>query len=156
MAKEINKKNPPKVLVKETAEKTVAKKNVRYIEAIGRRKTSTARVRIFPAAKESFMINGKDGNKYFATDELYKIISDPFNKTKLNEKWSVTVLVSGGGYHSQAEAIRHGLSRALVAHDEGLRVKIKKMGFLKRDPRMKERRKFGLKKARKAPTWSKR
>jgi small subunit ribosomal protein S9 len=134
-------------------EKTATKK---YIEAVGRRKTSTARVRIKEASKNSFVVNEKEMPVYFMTGELAKIVSDPFTKLKLEEKFDVSVKVSGGGIHSQAEAVRHGLSRALIERDEELRTKLKKVGFLKRDPRMKERRKFGLKKARKAPQWSKR
>lgn len=127
-----------------------------YIEKIGRRKTSTARVRIFESSKPTFTVNGMDAKDYFKTEDQKQIIQDPVLKAKPNKKWSVEVKVSGGGIHSQSEAIRHGLSRALVASEEELHTKIKKLGFLKRDPRSKERRKFGLKKARKAPQWSKR
>ncbi len=130
-------------------------KTKKYIEAIGRRKTSTARVRLTPAAKTSFSINGKDGNVYFATTELRSIIRGPF-ETKDTAHYEVEVKVSGGGSHSQSEAVRHGISRALVKEKEESRGELKKLGFLKRDPRAKERRKFGLKKARKAPQWSKR
>ena len=80
----------------------------------------------------------------------------PASEGKADRKWHVEVRVSGGGFHSQAEAVRHGLARALTLHDETLRGELKTLGFLKRDPRAKERRKFGLKKARKAPQWSKR
>lgn len=128
----------------------------RYIEAIGRRKTSTARVRLTPSDKESFVVNEKNAREYFPTDDLYKIVHDPFSKTKTAPKYTISVHVKGGGIHSQAEAVRHGISRVLVEIDEELRTTLKKFGFLKRDPRMKERRKFGLKKARKAPQWSKR
>ncbi len=128
----------------------------RYIETIGRRKTSTARIRITPSNKSVITINGKELKKYFVTDELSKIINDPFSKTKTLPKFEISVKVLGGGIHSQAEAVRHGITRALVEINEELRSKLKKLGFLKRDPRAKERRKFGLKKARKAPQWSKR
>jgi small subunit ribosomal protein S9 len=127
-----------------------------YIESIGRRKTSTARVRMTPAAKQSFEINEKDMATYFPTLELQKIITDAFNITEGKVTYTITVHVSGGGIHSQAEAIRHGISRTLVKEDDTQKTTLKKAGFLKRDPRMKERRKFGLKKARKAPQWSKR
>ena len=134
-----------------TTEKT------KYIEAIGRRKTSTARVRISESAKAHFVINGKDAKDYLKTEVERRLILDPITKgMPAGTKWSVEVLVSGGGTHSQAEAIRHGLSRALVESDPALRGGLKTLGFLKRDPRAKERRKFGLKKARKAPQWSKR
>lgn len=126
----------------------------KYIETIGRRKTATARVRITPATKASYVINDKDLATYFPTAELQKIVTDPF---KVAEKaYSVSVKVIGSGIHSQAEAVRHGIARALVVEDEADKTKLKQAGFLKRDPRSKERRKFGLKKARKAPKWSKR
>ena len=130
----------------------------KYIEAVGRRKTSTARVRISESAKAHFLVNGKDAKEYFKTEDQKRLILDPMVKglPAGSAKWSVEVHVAGGGIHSQAEAIRHGLSRALVASDLALRGGLKKLGFLKRDPRAKERRKFGLKKARKAPQWSKR
>mgnify|MGYP001610565630 CR=1 FL=1 len=136
---------------KETKEK--------YIEAVGRRKTSTARVRIREASKANFVVNGKEAKDYFKTEGERRLILDPMGKglpTGNTKKWSVEVHVMGGGVHSQAEAIRHGLSRALVLSDATLRGGLKTLGFLKRDPRAKERRKFGLKKARKAPQWSKR
>ncbi len=102
------------------------------------------------------MVNGKEVPVYFPTADMQNIVNEAFEKSKVSGKFLMTVLVKGGGIHSQSEAIRHGLSRALVAHDLELRGKLKKHGFLKRDPRAKERRKFGLKKARKAPQWSKR
>jgi small subunit ribosomal protein S9 len=128
----------------------------RYIEAIGRRKTSTARVRITESAKPTFIVNGKDAKEYFKTNDQKQLIQDPILLGKPSKKWSVEAKVMGGGIHSQSEAVRHGLARALVMSEEELHIKIKKLGFLKRDPRAKERRKFGLKKARKAPQWSKR
>jgi len=128
----------------------------KYREAIGRRKTSTARVRLHPGSKAQFTVNGREVKKYFPTEELLRIVNDPFTKAKISEKFDVSVRVYGGGIHSQAEAVRLGISRALIASDDELRGKLKKLGFLKRDPRMKERRKFGLKKARKSPKWSKR
>ncbi|MEI6580663.1 MAG: 30S ribosomal protein S9 [bacterium] len=128
----------------------------KYIEAIGRRKTSTARVRVWEATKTSFVVNGVDAKDYFKTEEQRHLILDPIAKGKPGSKWNVLAKVSGGGIHSQAEAVRHGLTRAMVEGDGELRTKLKTLGFLKRDPRAKERRKFGLKKARKAPQWSKR
>jgi small subunit ribosomal protein S9 len=137
--------------------KTTTKKEKKgYTETVGRRKTSSARVRVTEGTKSHFTVNDKDSNVYFMTNELQKIITDPFNKLKLPGKYDITVVVKGGGIHSQAEAVRHGIARALTKIDEELHTKLKKAGFLKRDPRMKERRKFGLKKARKAPQWSKR
>lgn len=136
--------------------KTIAREGEKYLEAVGRRKTSVARVRMTKAAKVSYSINGRELEKYFPTDELRSIVSDPFIEGKLSVKYTVTALVKGGGIHSQAEAVRHGIARALVKEEPESRVRLKKLGFLKRDPRAKERRKFGLKKARKAPQWSKR
>jgi len=135
-------------------------KSGKYIEAIGRRKTSTARVRITSAARSHFSVNGKEAKVYFQTEEERRLVLDPITKTSPDEgkasKWHIEAKVSGGGIHSQAEAVRHGLARALVKSDAELRSDLKTLGYLKRDPRAKERRKFGLKKARKAPKWSKR
>ena len=133
----------------------------KYVEAVGRRKTSTARVRITVSSKANFVVNGKEAKNYFQTEDERRLVLDPMIKGTVdgvakNTKWNVEVHVSGGGIHSQAEAVRHGLSRALVKSDSALRGSLKTLGFLKRDPRAKERRKFGLKKARKAPKWSKR
>jgi len=139
-----------------TEEKEKKVTPTRYLETVGRRKTSTCRVRIIQATKKSFVVNKKSAEDYFKTDELLKIINSPLEKEKIGTKFNISVMVKGGGIHSQAEAVRHGLSRGLVLFDEKLRSDMKKAGFLKRDPRMKERRKFGLKKARKAPQWSKR
>ncbi len=132
------------------------KKSTKYIETIGRRKTSTARVRVTPASKLSVVVNDKPLATYFMTKELETIVKSPFAESEAGDKFEVTALVKGGGIHSQAEAVRHGIARALVEMNEEERGKLKKAGFLKRDPRSKERRKFGLKKARKSPQWSKR
>lgn len=128
----------------------------RYIEAVGRRKTAVARVRITPSSKASFAVNDKDVKEYFVTEELQTIAQEAASKSEVGEKFTVTVRVTGGGIHAQAEAVRHGLSRALVERDENVKNTLKKLGFLKRDSRQVERKKFGLKKARKSPTWSKR
>ena len=128
----------------------------RYIETIGRRKTAAARVRITPGRKQSITVNDQDVDTYFKTDEQRRVAIDAITKAKLPVKFKITARISGGGLAGQAEALRHGISRALVEHDAELRKKLKKAGFLKRDPRSKERRKFGLKKARKSPQWSKR
>lgn len=129
-------------------------KSTRYIESVGRRKTSVARVRITPASKNTFLVNDKDLEGYFGTKELQMIVKQPLSEIK--DKFKVTAKILGGGIHSQAEAMRHGIARSLVSNDLELRKELKKAGYLKRDPRSKERRKFGLKKARKAPQWSKR
>ncbi len=127
-----------------------------YYRTVGRRKTSTACVKLVPATKEVITINGKTLKDYFPVNELQVIVTDPIRKSEVPATFTVTATVQGGGFHSQAEAVRHGISRALVEFDEALRTTVKGFGFLKRDPRSKERRKFGLKKARKAPQWSKR
>ena len=113
-----------------------------------------ARVRITPASQISVSVNNKKFEQYFPTLALQKTVLSVFNDTE--NKFLVTAKLNGGGISSQAEALRHGLSRALVSFDPNLRTRLKVKGFLKRDPRAKERRKFGLKKARKAPKWSKR
>ena len=129
----------------------------KYIEAVGRRKTSIARVRAVQAAKNSFVINkDKSIEDYFKSETQRNIVSEALSKVKLPHHLAITVVVSGGGINSQAEAIRHGLSRIIIEIEPEFRKDLKKEGFLKRDPRAKERRKFGLKKARKAPQWSKR
>jgi len=127
-----------------------------YHGAVGRRKTAVARVRLFPGDKTTFTVNGKPLEEYFKTVDQRRTALDAFTKAKLPGKFAVTALLHGGGLYGQAEALRHGLSRALISFDIELRGKLKKAGYLKRDPRAKERRKFGLKKARKAPQWSKR
>jgi len=128
----------------------------KYTAAVGRRKTSVARARATQASKNSFEINGKSIEDYFKTEAQRVIVSDALNLAKLPHNLAVTIKVTGGGVNSQAEAIRHALARILILIDPELRKDLKKEGFLKRDPRAKERRKFGLKKARKAPQWSKR
>ncbi|MCH7883276.1 30S ribosomal protein S9 [Patescibacteria group bacterium] len=143
---------PPKVK-KEESQKLRSLKG--YVQATGRRKTSTAVARL-SLGKRDFVINKKSHPDYFSTLEMQRIIEDPLRKLKVLERFAVIVRVSGGGIHSQAEAIRHAISRALIKYDPDLRKRLKRLGFLTRDPRMKERRKFGLKKARKAPQWSKR
>ncbi len=131
------------------------KSSKKYIEAIGRRKTSVARVRLFKK-KGKITINEKDFDKYFPTFEMQQIVTSPLKKLKVSDDFSFTVKVKGGGIHSQAEAVKHGISRALVQFDPELRKKLKKGEFLTRDARMRERKKFGLKRARRAPQWKKR
>ncbi len=131
--------------------------DTKYIEAVGRRKTSTARVRITPASKEEITVNGKKGSDYFPVEDLLRKLHDPFSKIKTDQKFTVSAKVLGGGINSQAEAVRHGIARALVKFNEELRGELKSLGFLKRDPRSKERRKFGnAQSARKKKQWSKR
>lgn len=134
----------------------MSKEDSKYIETIGRRKTSSARVRVTKATKNSIEVNGKTAQEYFKTERLMAILDEAFTKGKIDGKYTITVKVVGGGIHSQAEAVRHGISRAFVEEDAEIRPQLKKAGLLKRDARAKERRKFGLKKARKSPQWSKR
>ena len=129
----------------------------RYIEAVGRRKTAIARVRMFEAPKTSFIINGdRSLTEYFPTEKLQIIVQEVFSKPKIGLHFKISAMIQGGGINSQAEALRLGIARGLIAYDTELRAKLKPIGFLTRDQRAKERRKFGLKKARKAPQWSKR
>lgn len=131
-----------------------ATKEHKYIEAVGRRKTSVARVRITPASKTALTINEREFENYFPTQELRRIVMSVFDDVE--GKFNITAKLVGGGISSQAQALRHGIARALTENEPELRTKLKVKGYLKRDPRAKERRKFGLKKARKAPQWSKR
>jgi len=136
----------------------MATKATQYTEAVGRRKTATARVRLSPSKSLSITINDKESSLYFPTLELQKILQDTFARTKIDESYDITAVVSGGGIHAQAEAIRHGIARALVKINEPEnKTTLKQEGYLKRDPRSKERRKAGKAgKARKAKQWSKR
>lgn len=128
----------------------------KYIESIGRRKSATARVRITESSKSSFKINDKNLEDYFSVAELIKIVEEPLKKSEVSQKFIITVKVLGGGIKAQAEAIRLGLARAIEKFQPELRKVLKKEGLLKRDARVKERKKPGLKKARKRPQWSKR
>jgi small subunit ribosomal protein S9 len=128
--------------------------NVQYI-GTGRRKTSVARVRLIPGSG-NITINKRDIEEYFDYDTLKVLVKEPLVITDTLDKYDVFVNVKGGGFTGQAGAIRHGISRALINSDEELKPVLKKAGFLTRDPRMKERKKYGLKKARRAPQFSKR
>lgn len=121
----------------------------------GRRKSSVAQVRLVPGTGK-FAINGRDLMAYFGTGKLVMIIKQPLIVTETEGKYDVIAKIDGGGISGQAGALRHGISRALLEVDENLRGELKKAGLLTRDPRMKERKKYGLKKARKRPQFSKR
>jgi small subunit ribosomal protein S9 len=127
-----------------------------YIQAVGRRKTSVARVRLEETSKASFVVNEKPLEEFFPTTILQKTVMAPFTIGNVPGKYKITVKTAGGGISSQAQAVRHGIARALIKQDPELRKVLKAEGLLMRDPRSKERRKFGLKKARKSPQWSKR
>ena len=126
-----------------------------YFYGTGRRKSSVARVRVYPGSG-SITINGKDIDQYFGLETLKLIINQPFEVTGTMGKFDIVANVNGGGMSGQTGAIRHGVARALLLADETFRAPLKKAGFLMRDPRMKERKKYGLKAARRAPQFSKR
>jgi len=131
-------------------------KEEKFWQGVGRRKTAVAVVKVFKEKEGSFLVNKKPLEKYFPLFELQKTAKAPLELLKLENKFRVLALVNGGGLVAQAEAIRLGLARALVSFKEEFRKKLKKAGFLKRDPRVKERKKPGLKRARRAPQWQKR
>jgi len=146
-------------IIKKKISKIKAKDSIskeRYFEGVGRRKTAVARVRIFPKLKSEFIVNDKKYSEYFSTHEMEQKIFSPLILMNMEEKFKITVKVKGSGLDSQAEAVRHGLTRALVKFNPEFRKRLKKAGFLTRDPRMRERKKFGRKRARKSPQWSKR
>lgn len=134
----------------------------KYYEAVGRRKKAIARVRLFTSGASqsitegNLIINNKPYKEYFPILALQKKIENPFLRLKSTKRFKGTVKVKGGGPTGQADAVQHGIARALVLFDDNFRKKLKKAGYLKRDPRKKERKKFGLKKARRAPQWRKR
>jgi len=127
-----------------------------YMEAVGRRKRAIARVRATADTKTVITVNEKSLEKYFGIPSLCAIVSAPLARESFAGKYFISAHVKGGGIHAQAEAIRHGLSRILVAEDATQKKELKKMGFLKRDSRKVERKHFGLKKARKRKQWKKR
>ncbi len=126
-----------------------------YYYGTGRRKSSVARVRVYPGSG-NITINGRAIDDYFGLETLKLIVRQPLNITDTSDKFDIVCTVAGGGVTGQAGAIRHGLSRALLVYNPELRPVLKKAGFLTRDPRMKERKKYGLKAARRAPQFSKR
>ncbi|MGM9522689.1 MAG: 30S ribosomal protein S9 [Oscillospiraceae bacterium] len=127
-----------------------------YMYGTGRRKSSVARVHLFPGGTGTITINGRDIDDYFGLDTLKFIVRQPLNTVGLVGKVDIDATVSGGGVSGQAGAVRHGVARALLQVDESYRPALKAAGFLTRDPRMKERKKYGLKAARRAPQFSKR
>ena len=126
-----------------------------YFYGTGRRKSSIARVRLYPGSGK-ITINGRDIAEYFGLETLKLVINQPFGVTNTVGKYDIVANVKGGGISGQAGAIRHGVSRALLLADDSYRTLLKKAGFLTRDPRMKERKKYGLKAARRASQFSKR
>ena len=128
----------------------------KYFYGTGRRKSSVARVRVFENGTGAITINGRDINDYFGLETLKLVVNQPLVTTAMVGKVDIVVTVCGGGVSGQAGAIRHGISRALILLNPEFRAALKAAGFLTRDPRMKERKKYGLKAARRAPQFSKR
>ena len=128
----------------------------KYFYGTGRRKSSVARVRVYENGTGSIIINGRDINDYFGLETLKLVVRQPLVTTELVDKVDVVVSVCGGGVSGQAGAIRHGIARALLTVNPEYRASLKAAGFLTRDPRMNERKKYGLKAARRAPQFSKR
>jgi len=151
-----SKKKKDKEEKKEKKEKKKVSKKPQYFEAVGKRKTAVARVRLFTQGEKQFLVNEKPYDKYFPTFDLQKIANAPLRKMKCLERFQISVKVKGGGIHAQAEAVRHGIARALVEFNPEFRRRLRRAGYLTRDPRQRERKKFGLKRARRAPQWQKR
>ncbi|MDD5433691.1 MAG: 30S ribosomal protein S9 [Candidatus Pacebacteria bacterium] len=128
----------------------------KFFEAIGRRKNSTARARLFTQNKKGITVNGKNYQDYFKTSTLQKTIISPLEKLKCLDKFGFDIKVKGGGMSGQAGAVRHAVARALVSLNPYFKKRLKKSGYLTRDSRMRERKKPGLNRARRAPQWSKR
>jgi len=155
--KRVEPSSPTKIPTeKKVKEEKETEKQTKYLKGLGRRKTSTARIRLFNEGGRDFSVNGKPLEKYFPTMELQKTVLSPFEKMSCLGQFNVKVLVNGGGLNSQAEAIRNGIAKALVLFNPEFRKRLKKAGYLTRDSRMRERKKFGLKRARRAPQWQKR
>ena len=128
----------------------------KFIQVIGRRKTATARIRLYQDGAGLIMINGANANQYFKEAELFSIINQPLKLAGLIKNFNISINLAGGGKKSQAEAVRHGIARALLEINPELRPSLKAKGWITRDARKKERKKPGLKKARRAPQWAKR
>jgi small subunit ribosomal protein S9 len=163
-------KKPKKVEKAKAVKPVIKPKREKYFETEGRRKTAVARIRLFTRSvtkatsekgapdldEKGFLVNAKPLQQYFPTFELQQTAQASLEKMKCLDKFRVSAKVKGGGLHAQAEAIRHGIARALVLFNPDFRKRLKVAGFLRRDPRMRERKKFGLKRARRAPQWQKR
>ncbi|KKQ77167.1 MAG: SSU ribosomal protein S9P, small subunit ribosomal protein S9 [Parcubacteria group bacterium GW2011_GWC1_38_6] len=143
--------------VRKTPEVSIKKtKSDDYFEAVGRRKTAIARVRLSIHGEKAFLIGDKSYQQHLPSKELQQIVVSPLEIVGCLDKFRITSKVSGGGFHAQAEALRHGVARALTLFNSAFKKKLKKEGYLTRDSRMRERKKFGLKRARRAPQWAKR
>lgn len=144
------------IVVEQEEKDLSAGKKQEYLYAVGKRKTSIAQVRVYKKGEGKFIVNEKEMKKYFPTAELQERAMSPLELVGQTDKLDVTVKVLGGGSTGQAEAVRHGISRALLLLNPNFRKPLKKAGYLTRDARKKERKKPGLKKARKSPQWKKR
>ena len=147
------------VAKKKPAKKVVAKIASKFFEGVGRRKTAVARVRLLPGNpgnEDKFLVNKKDFKQYFPTLALQRMAESCLTKIKYPDSLTIEVKANGGGINAQAEAVRLGISRAFVKINPDNLKKLRKLGYLTRDPRMRERKKFGLKRARRAPQWKKR
>jgi len=134
----------------------VTKFKGKFTNTIGRRKTSTARVRLYKSGEGLIIVNGMEANKYFSEEDLFSIINQPLKLAGLTKDFNISINIAGGGKKGQAEAVRHGIARALLELNPELRASFKVKGWIMRDARKKERKKPGLKKARRAPQWAKR
>ncbi|MBP9864341.1 30S ribosomal protein S9 [Patescibacteria group bacterium] len=143
-------------LEQEDAVASKAAKGGSFIPTVGRRKTAIARVRLIKNGRGLITVNGKEMDKFFTTYELREQVLAPLKAVGMETSVDISVRVAGGGVRGQAEAVRHGIARALLVVNETYRTTLKKLGFLTRDSRKRERKKFGLKSARRAPQWSKR
>lgn len=128
----------------------------KYFYANGKRKTSTARIRLYPGGTGQVEINGKPSTEYFSTHTMVSCVTSPLKELSQEKNYDLTIIVKGGGLQSQAEACRHGVARALQTAEPEHRTPLKRKGLLTRDARIKERKKPGLKRARRSPQWSKR
>jgi len=136
--------------------KVKPKEEEKYFEAVGRRKTAVARVRLYDKGEKEILINAKPYKSYFPALKLQQIVVEALDKMKCLDKFKIHILVKGGGIQAQAESVRHAISRALVLFNIDFKKRLRNAGYLTRDPRMRERKKFGLKRARRAPQWQKR
>ncbi|MDI6591374.1 MAG: 30S ribosomal protein S9 [Patescibacteria group bacterium] len=150
------KKVAKKPAIKEIKKPEIKEEPTRYLETVGRRKTAVARIRLFTKGEKLFLVNEKPYQDYFPTFTLQQIADASLRKMKCLDKFRISAKVKGGGLHAQAEAVRHGIARALVLFNPDFRKRLRKAGYLTRDARMRERKKFGLKRARRAPQWQKR
>lgn len=149
-----NKKTSKSILKEKSLSKGLSN-GARYFEGVGRRKSAVARVRLYPSDEEKVTVNGLDYQKYFPLARFRQSVTGPLRALR-EKKGEVTVSVRGGGVMAQSEATQLGLARALVKFDPNLKKELRAFGYLTRDPRMVERKKYGLKKARRAPQWTKR